>query len=108
MKYWRRMMLAPSLESERAALYRKFRRGRPVGSVWVIALPEDTTHLMDIYPYRTLLQKHYRRSGQLVIAAASSKEEAEELSAAILAGVYRETGSFSVSDCLFSAGKEPG
>ena len=76
MKYWRSMWLTPSLESGKTKLFRELKAGRPDRSVWLIALSESPGHLLDIYPGKTLRQKHYKKSEQIVIAAAGTKEEA--------------------------------
>ncbi len=99
------MWVSPSLEDGKAALYRKLRFGRPVKSVWLIALSEDGTHLVDIYPSKNLQQRYYRRSKQIVIGLASAKEEAEEMSGSILYEVYRRTGGFDLMG-LLQSGKD--
>ena len=100
MKYWRHMWISPSLQNDKAGLYRKIKRGKPDRSLWLIALSEDDTHLMDIYPWKTLCQKYYRKSQQIVIGAAKSKGEAEELSGYIIQEVYRRTGGFAIKDTI--------
>ncbi|MBR6405215.1 MAG: hypothetical protein IKS18_03370 [Lachnospiraceae bacterium] len=101
MKYWRSMWLTPSLESGKTKLFRELKAGRPDRSVWLIALSESPGHLLDIYPGKTLRQKHYKKSEQIVIAAAGTKEEAEELSCSILYSCYMQSGDFS-ADSIFA------
>ena len=100
MKYWRRMWISPSLANEKANLYKILRRGKKGPELWLIALSEDDSHLMDIYPQRILLQRHYRKSPQVVIGAAKSRGEAEELSGKIIQEVYRETGGFALREAV--------
>jgi len=100
MKYWRRMWVTPSLESGKAKLFRELKAGRPKKSVWLVALSESPGHLLDIYPGKALRQKYFRKSRQTVIAAAGTKEEAEELSASILYSSYMMTGNFSAESLM--------
>lgn len=106
MKYWRRMWLTPSLESGKTKLFREFKAGRPDKSVWLVALSESPGHILDIYPGKTLRQKYYKKSGQVVIAAAGSKEEAEELSASILYSSFMQYGNFSAESIFALSGAE--
>ena len=100
MKYWRRMWISPSLESGKTKLFRELKSGRLKTSVWLIALSESSGHLLDIYPGKALRQKYFRKSGQMVIGAAGTKEEAEELSASILYSSYMLSGGFTQESIL--------
>ena len=103
MKYFRRMWISESLENERTRLYRQFRAGRPDKTVYLIAVSESPGHMLDIYSGKTLRQRYFRKSGQLVVGAAGTKDEALELAGSIVARAYHETGSADVRSYLLNS-----
>ena len=100
MKYFRYMWIGRSLDGKRAEMVRKLRSDSLPKSVYVLAVPEEDTHVLDIYPGNVLKQKYYKRSGQIVIGLAGSSDEAAELSGSIISSVYFRTGSFRLLDYL--------
>ena len=100
MKYFRYMWIGRSLDGRREEMIRKMKSDSLPKSVYVLAVPEGNTHVLDIYPGNVLKQKYFKKSGQLVIGLAGSYDEAAELSGSIIGSVYHETGSVRLLDFL--------
>ena len=100
MKYFRYMWIGRSLDGKRTEMLKKLKSDSLPKSVYVLAVPETDTHVLDIYPGNVLKQKYYKESGQIVIGLAGSYEEAQELSGSIVSSVYLETGDVRLLDYL--------
>lgn len=100
MKYFRYMWIGRSLDGKRSEMLRKMKTDSLPKSVYVLAVPEENTHVLDIYPGNVLKQKFYKQSGQVVIGIAGSYDEATELCAGIISSIYLETGNVQLMDYL--------
>lgn len=68
--------------------------GQP--SVYVITLASNEKNLLDIIPFRELMQKGYPKKNLFVVGLAKGYDEAIEVAASIVDEVYRRTGTFAV------------
>ncbi|MBQ6550292.1 MAG: hypothetical protein IJL78_02660 [Lachnospiraceae bacterium] len=100
MKYFRYMWIGRSLDGRRTEVFRKLKSDSLPKSVYVLAVPETDTHVLDIYPGNVLKHKYFKKSQQIVIGLAGSYDEAQELSGSIVSSVYLETGSVRLLDYL--------
>ena len=100
MKYFRYMWIGRSLDGKRTEMIRKMKANSLPKSVYVLAVPEWDTHVLDIYPGNVLKQKYFKKSGQIVIGIAGSYDEAAELSGSIISSIYLETGNVRLLDYL--------
>ncbi len=96
MKYFRYMWIGSSLDEQRAELFRQLNENTAPEEIFLIGVPEEKTHLLNIYPGEILEKKYFRESGELVIGAAGSKEEAEEMAGGIIKLVYDRTGGYDI------------
>lgn len=96
MKYFRYMWISSSLDDRRADLFKKLNENIVPEEVFLIGVPGEKTHLLNIYPGEILKKKYYKESDELVIGAAGTKEEAEELAGGIIEMVHRRTGGFDI------------
>ena len=94
------MWIGRSLDGRRTEMIRKMKLNSLPKSVYVLAVPEWDTHVLDIYPGNVLKQKYFKKSGQIVIGMAGSYDEATELSGSIISSVYLQTGSVRLLDFL--------
>jgi len=103
MKLFRAMWLAESLDSERQKLIRRAEKGRFSSGVYAVALPEHGDDILEILPGIELNEPYYRRSQQMILGLAASKDEAVELSGGIIARVLKETGTLNVAAYIEAA-----
>ena len=94
------MWTSSSLDYDRSSLYEDLKNNSVKNAVYLVALPENDFHVMDIYPSKILKQNFFKKSDQWIIGAASTKEEAEELAASIINMVYQKTGKTDVASYL--------
>lgn len=100
MRYFRYMWIGRSLDGRRTEVVRKLKAGTLPKSVYVLAVPESGTHVLDIYQGNVLKQKYFKKSQQIVIGIAGSYDEAAELSGSIIGSVYQSTGDVRLLNYL--------
>lgn len=100
MKVFRYMWTTSSLDYTRESLYEDLKNNSVKNAVYLLALPENDLHVMDIYPSKILKQRYFRKSDQWIIGAAATKEEAEELGCSIINMVFQKTGKTDVKAYL--------
>lgn len=89
------------LSPKKVKRYRsRLEQGKPALSLYLIALPLTGQGILEIYPYTSLLQKHYKESSQsmYVLGMADSYDDALELTRQMIENMYKKTGGFSVRD----------
>ncbi len=96
MTFFRYLYYGTSLDERRGRLSREIKAGRLPKDVYVIALPEEETHLVSIHPGKELQKGYQKKSGLFVIGLAGSLEEAQDLSGSIIAMIYKKTGAFGI------------
>jgi len=93
MKLFRALWLTEDLEPDRDKLLRKGKRGKFRPDLYMVALSERSEDILDLLPAFQLAEPHFKKSDQLIIGMAGNREQAEELSAAIISRAVHETGS---------------
>ena len=105
MKYFRYMWVSSSLDERRAELFRQLNENTVPEEVFLIGIPEENTHLLNIYPGEILKKNYYRESDELVIGLAGAKDEAEKLAGGIIRLVHEKTGGFDIRAYVREAGE---
>ncbi|MBR0087461.1 MAG: hypothetical protein IJL98_06950 [Lachnospiraceae bacterium] len=100
MKVFRYMWTAASLDHKRKSVLKQLKSGSVTDTVWLVALPEQPTHMLDIYPSKIFRQTYFKNSDQWIIGVASEKAEAEELACSIVSLVFSKTGNTDVAAYL--------
>ncbi len=99
MKLCKNIRLGEKVSEKRFELTWKLKHNRPLGSLYVVVLPEVALdNLMEIYAYEELRRK--KQYERMVIAAAANKSEAIEVVRSLIEEVYQETGGFDVKSFL--------
>lgn len=79
---------------------RKIRAGKFVPGIYLLTLSNNPANLCEIIPAAMLMQKSYAGICPPIFGMAKGKNEAMEMVSDILGEIYRETGSFQVTDYL--------
>lgn len=95
MKLCKDIRLGEKVSDRRFEITWKLKHNRPLGSLYVVVLPEVVPeNLMEICAYEELRRKkQYKRT---VIAAAANKREAIEVVRQLIEEMYQTAGGFDV------------
>ncbi len=87
------------LSAKKIAYYRrKLLLQRPALSLYLVSMPLCGQGILEIYPYTSLLQKHFKtqKKSIYVLGIADSYDGAVEVARRLVADMYQKTGGFSV------------
>ena len=100
MNSYRYLWIGESLQNQKEEILRQLEEDRLTKDVFALILPVNDKVLLNIVPGHFLKQEYYLTSGQTVFGLAGSRAEAKELAAAVILGMYRETGAFDLRTYL--------
>ena len=96
MKIFRYMWTASSLDLKRKKLLEELKQGSVSGTVYLVVLPESSSHVLDILKVDKINKTWLDVTDSWVIGAASDKEEAEDLAGGIVSRAVKATGQADV------------
>ncbi|MCR5517023.1 MAG: hypothetical protein K6F17_00445 [Lachnospiraceae bacterium] len=80
-------------------LLRRIKRGKPCFGAYLLAIPANSSNILEIISANELIQPHYKNSSVDVVGLACSKDEAYDLTLKIVEEVYEATGGFDI--CMY-------
>lgn len=95
-----RLYVGEKAEPHKKTIVKKIKNNKVQLGIYVLALPVNNENVMDIYPAQVLMQKHFRKSNQLIVGIAKGRDEALELMMQMITDSINETGSYRVKDLV--------
>ncbi len=103
---WKEALYVAGIAPKRQErIMRALKRRRPVRGVYLITAPSNQQNRLEYMNANQILQPYYREKEIKVYGLAGSEEDAQELAASMLCGVYAATGDFAVIDFLERRGR---
>lgn len=81
-------------------IIRKVKKRSIFNAAYLLTLSSNPDNLIDIIHTRVVRQRYYPRKDMVVIGLAGSYEEAVQLAAEILSGLYTVQGDFNLREFL--------
>lgn len=106
MDWYEEFYAGEGIAGKKDKIKRKILRQEGQIGIYVITLSSNPENLLDIIPSWELMQKHYPKSGLLVVGLEKGYENAMELAGMIVMDVYQETGTFQIRDYFLEKHKE--
>lgn len=95
-----RLYVGEKVVPHKKTIVKNIKKNKAQLGIYVLALPANESNVMDIYPAQVLLQKHFKKSKQLIIGIAKGYDEALELMIQMITDSINETGSYRVKDLV--------
>lgn len=94
MLFYKELYTSEKIANHKEKVIWKLRHNAGMVGTYVITLASNGVDLFDICHSSVLMQSRYQEQELYVVGLANGKEEAMELVQAIVADVYRKTGSY--------------
>ncbi len=96
MRWYRELYIGETLRHDAAVVQADVRRWAPPTEIYLLCLATNGIDLLDIVPASALKQIGAKKRVWDIIGMARGKDEAVQLTAAVVEDIWKKTGTFAV------------
>lgn len=98
MKWYDALWIGPQAARRKGRIISSIKQRKHVPGIWLIALAENPSEVLDIIPSDMLVKPSYPLENLYILGIASGKQEAFELVEKMVDYIYRETGTLNIRE----------
>ena len=100
MKWYKNLYVGEAAFKDRRSIIRNIKKSKFQLVAYVLALPEASDSVLDIYPAFVLLQPDFKERELSIVGIALDKDEAFKVMENIVMDCFKKTGHFKVQEFL--------
>lgn len=102
MRWYKNVFLGVNAGNNIRQVIKKIRKKKDLHDIYIVTPAENDSDLLDIYDAVHFFRRGFKQPKKKIVGVAIGKEEAYDLTGAIINQVYRQTGGFDVKKYLLN------